>query len=368
MKRDHDILRIGSPPSAVYYSLPKQGHSNNYMGKVLTISGKGIRHIKQECSKEAKEYTYIKRKEQPNSKRVFTPEKFMCENEKQERKRFFYPLYFSNKSALGNNMVNQQKEYEDLHPKRFKKDKNTSKNIEIHMGNSLNSSHHINSSHFPVSLNSSHVPLTPQNSNISNSLKHHNTPSFISKVKRDLQSGIATLPGGAKKRWSEISDDLTKNERIEKVKNDAFALGYKREGKTQYQTYVYTIKNKAKNFSQISCLPGGGQVETRVVNNLTMSLYERPSRRRKVKENKLENLLYKSNNLFYPKEDNKEETIKTIGRNRIVFDVRRRGNENLKSKKSKNTFNIDNKILSNYKTYADKIIQEKEGINKRHIF
>ena len=174
------MYRAGYTPRVIFYSQSSKGHEYDYGNPIVSITGKGSRHIPQNISAERKLFSNIKYHQLPNSKRTINPEN---EKENQEIKRLNKSKKYKwEKSTMDNTF--SELEYKKYKPVIKLCDKKNKTSEELNL-----------------------------NKSAYNNKIEKNTYSFYIKNKYDYNSEIVNLPGGSKRMVNDIKDDYDKNKK-----------------------------------------------------------------------------------------------------------------------------------------------------------
>ena len=268
MLKNQQIIRTGSSPRTIFYSQTSGGHGYDYGKPMLQITGHSSRHIKQPSSIENKFVSGKKIYPQKNINKTINSIPYKSRNLFKNSKTNFSSLdnslyVISNikqKSLIKTNLKKNVTSYEMI---------NSLKNNEDHINNI--------------------------NNNINNTINNNSFRKFNSLMKTnyDYKSEIVNLPGNCKRNPNEIKDDLNKDDIIKnnKIKTNSTAACLK--------------KNDLYN-SKIFCLNSfnekNSQKNSRIGNLL--------NRRNKKNYKNVSDIIYSSNDVFYPNYENSKSKNK----------------------------------------------------------
>ena len=214
MLNNNKMYRAGYTPRVIFYSQTSKGHEYNYGNPIVSITGKGSRHIPQNTSAERKLFSNIKPHPLPNSKRTVNPEN---EKENSEIKKLNKTsIYRWQKSSMDNT-------FSGIEDKKYKPT--------IKISNIKNKT-------------SDELAI---NKNKFNKIDK-NTYSFYIKNKYDYNSEILNLPGGSKRGVNDIKDDYDKNMKDKMACNSTVNCFRKRNlNNSKIDCLNHISKNKINN-------------------------------------------------------------------------------------------------------------------------
>ena len=214
MLNNNKMYRAGYTPRVIFYSQTSKGHEYNYGNPIVSITGKGSRHIPQNTSAERKLFSNIKPHPLPNSKRTVNPEN---EKENSEIKKLNKTsIYRWQKSSMDNT-------FSGIEDKKYKP--------AIKICNIKNKT-------------SDELAI---NKNKYNKIDK-NTYSFYIKNKYDYNSEILNLPGGSKRGVNDIKDDYDKNMKDKMACNSTVNCFRKRNlNNSKIDCLNHISKNKINN-------------------------------------------------------------------------------------------------------------------------
>jgi len=304
MLNNSKIYRSGCIPRVIFYSQSSKGHEYNYGQPIVSITGRNSRHIAPNSSAERKLFSNIKPHPLPNSRRTINP-------------NFDNPQIKQFNNAKKYKWKNSTMDY-TLCESEHKKIKPI-----IKISNKKNKT----SEELKQDSNSKNKNYNGNRDNTNKS-----SYSFYIKNKYDYNSEILNLPGGSKRKITDVKDDLNNKDLNEKMSLNSTANCF---------------RERDFNNSKVSCLKSFFKNNDQNMRNKIINLTNNDFPSKNFYTN--ESLVKHKNDIKneYNKEfndDNKYKYNKPQNIRKQLFEVSKENNENIINKDKFNK----NGLFKNY--------------------
>ena len=292
MLNNSKIYRSGCIPRVIFYSQTSKGHEYNYGQPIVSITGRNSRHITQHSSAERKLFSNIKPHPLPNSRRTINPN---FDNSQIQQINTAKKYKWKN-STLNNTLC--QSEFQKIKPM-------------IKISGKKNKT----SEELTQDINNKNKKNNGDKDNINKS-----SYSFYIKNKYDYNSEILNLPGGSKRKITEVKDDLNNKDLNEKMSLNSTANCF---------------RTRDFNNSKISCLKSFIKNNNQSIRNKIINLTNNDFPSHNFYTN--ENLVKQKNDIKndYNKEFNDDNKYKYNRQKNIrknFFEASKENNENIINK------------------------------------